>query len=74
MFDLKLNGYPVVFEVRLETEPGEGWKGSSSIAVCNDLTELNKVIQETVVPEYWVLVVDLQDKYPENYFGDEEND
>lgn len=63
MFDLQLNGYPVVFEVRLETEPGEGWKGMRSIAVCENLEQLNKVIYETTVPDYWRLVIELQEKY-----------
>lgn len=65
MFELRVNGYESVFEVRLETELGEVLKGSRSIAVCETLEQLNKVIYETTVPDYWRLVIDLQDKYPD---------
>lgn len=72
MFDLRVNGYECVFEVRLETEPGEGWTCRQSIAVCETLEHLNQVIHETTVPEYWRLVIDLQEKYPDPYPEDEE--
>lgn len=59
------NGVPVVFEVRLVTERGEGWKGMQSVAVCETIEEVNKVIYDLEVPAFWMIDIQLQDKYPE---------
>ena len=70
MFDLRLNGQPVVFEVRVETEPGEGWKSSRSIGVARNLDQLNDLLWEADPDLYWRTVVDLQDDldHPENAY------
>lgn len=60
---LKLNGVPVVFEVRLVTEPGEGWKGMRSIATCETIEEVNAVLLTLDVPEYWQVEIQLQDNF-----------
>lgn len=68
MFDLRLNGHTVVFEVRVETEPGEGWKGSRSIGIARNLEQLNDLIWRADPDLYWRTVVDIQDDldHPEN--------
>lgn len=68
MFDLRLNGVPVVFEVREETEPCEGWKGSRSIGVARNLEQLNDLLWQSDPDLYWRTVVDIQDDldHPEN--------
>lgn len=63
--DIKVNGYPVVMSVHLVTEPGEGCKGSRYIATCYTMEELNQVLRETTVPEYWCIEVDFQDAVDE---------
>ena len=60
---LKHNGVPVVFEVRLITEHGEGWRGMRSIAVCETIEEVNKVIHGLEVPPYWMIDIQLQDDF-----------
>lgn len=63
MFDLKLNGYPVVFTLRYVTEPGEGWKGSQYVGSYKTLEELNEALAgaKEDCPPYWQLEVDLAD-------------
>lgn len=70
-YDLKLNGWPVVFEVRLVTEQGEGWRGQQQVAVCETIQEVNKVLQTLEVPPYWMVDIELQDKYPNEFNEDE---
>lgn len=71
MYDLKLNGWPVVFEVRLVTEPGEGWRGQRQVAVCETIQEVNKVLQNLEIPPYWMVDIELQDKYLDDDYEDE---
>lgn len=63
MTGLTYNGYPVVFELSMVTEPGEGWKGSRQLAVCKTVEELSAAIAKAEVPEYWQLEVKLQEDH-----------
>lgn len=59
--EITCNGYPVIFSLRLVTEPGEGWKGSQFIGSYDNLKDLNRAIAITDVPLYWVLEIDFED-------------
>lgn len=69
---LTYNGYPVVFELSMVTEPGEGWKGSRQLAVCKTVEELTAAINDHMdeVPDFWLLEVQLQDDldHPDNQY------
>lgn len=59
-----VNGVPCVMSLSLVTEPGEGWRGERFIGgPYESMAELNEAINRTVVPEYWQLKVEFQDKY-----------
>lgn len=60
---IRVNGYPVVMSLRMVTEPGEGWKGSTSIGEYRCTKDLNAAIAEHKdnVPIGWMLEVDFQD-------------
>lgn len=79
MFDLRLNGVPVVFSVGQETELGESLKGSEHFTTCRTIEELNVAISAYSghVRPYWRLVVELQEdlSHPENaYLKEDLND
>jgi len=60
--EITCNGHPVIFSLRVVTEPGEGWKGSRFIGSYDNLKDLNRAIAMTDVPLYWVLEIDFEDK------------
>lgn len=60
--NLEMNGYPVIFSLRLVTEPGEGWKGTQYIGSYKTLAELNAAVNELKVPLYWMIEIDLEEK------------
>lgn len=61
MFDLKLNGKPVVFVLAIQTEPGEGWRGHKMIGEYDNLDSLNLAIGLLDVPLYWVPMIGIKE-------------
>lgn len=66
--DIKVNGYPVIISVSHVTEPGEGWKGTTLVAVCYSMVELNEVLNlpKNQPEPYWQWRVDFEDKVEDN--------
>lgn len=63
MKPLIVDGCPVEISISHVTEPVEGWSGTTLIAVCHSLEEVNKVLNDpSKQPEpYWQWKIDFQD-------------